>query len=779
MADFVAVIRRAVDGLTENTPEMRAKVYEKAKSAVVRQLENMKPRPPEVMFKRQLDKLDDAIRLVEEEHAEAAPAEQDDAQPTATDESAAPPIVADAADEETVETRHTEAESVEQAYHEPAPVEPEPVRHEEPASVVAETQHHEEPAPVEEPVRHEDVVAHDANRVEEPAFIDTAPFANREESVAAVQDEPVAEAVHVQSIDHADTHDDPILAHAEPARRHVTNRVMEQPFVVSESEVPGGDDDDAPEPRREDQDPAWLAAMQPEPEQPVRAEATTPDWAVDIDQEPEVAPPEPVQDEPQMPRAALTETDVATGFNDFLKQEFATPAVSPPPSKKGQDGDFSWDAPFDDLPDLPKPVAFEEALEAKQKEIDAAPAKEQQRQKNARAELEDLIGYDSQVDGDKAGNGEKLPPEVSRAMSKLEGKSFRVQKHKKKRSFNPLPIAIGVVGALIVAGGAYGLYHYRADVSTLVASYMPSDKAETPSDTRAVDEKAATDTKGVEDKAAVTDAKPADDDAKPTEVASLDPSMPTKFTQRLLADGTEAETDAAKVPIDQTLKEGKTIAGQTDAGEQVASTDAAVPAVKTDDKANAETPALAVTQKMFLYEEQLGGSPVAVPGTVTWSVKNDTTSTGDKKQPMIEASLDIPGRKMKALISFKRNSDVSLPASHIIEVVFDLPDNFPEGNVEKVERVAFKQTEQDRGNSLIAVPAKITDDFHMVALNDDADARKANTELMKTRSWIDIPITYRNNRRALITIEKGASGTEAFDKVMAEWAALGAQVNNN
>jgi hypothetical protein len=758
MADFVAVIRRAVDGLTDNTPEMRAKVYDKAKSAVVRQLDNMKPRPPEVMFKRQLDKLDDAIRQVEEEHSEAAPAGQD-VQPAAAAQSVAQPVVAESATEEPVE-----ATPAEPAYHEPAPVEPEPVRQEESEPVVAETHHYEEPASMDEPVRHDDAVSQDAARADEPAYIDTTPFANREEPIEPAHDE--AGADHARSMDH----DDPILAHAEPARRHVANRVMEQPFVESESEVPGGEHDAIASEPRDDEREAGR-------EQPARAESAMPDWGVDIDREPEIAPPEPVQDEPspQMPRAALTETDVATGFNDFLKQEFATPAVPPPP-KKGQDGDFSWDAPFDDLPDLPKPVAFEEALEAKQKEIEAAPERTEKRQKNARTELEDLIGYDSQASDGKNGDGEKLPPEVSRAMSKLEGKSFRVQKHRKKNRFNPLPIALGVAGALIVAGGAYGLYHYRDDVSTLVASYMPSST--TPSETRAVDEKPAADTKGIQDKASATDTKPSDADAKPTEVASLDPSMPTKFTQRLLADGSETETDAAKIPIDQTLKEGKTIAGQTDAGEQVASTDAAVPAGNTD-KANAETPALGVSQKMFLYEEQLGGSPVAVPGTVTWSVKSDTTSTGDKKQPMIEASLDIPGRKMKALISFKRNSDVSLPASHIIEVVFDLPENFPEGNVEKVERVAFKQTEQDRGNSLIAVPAKITDDFHMVALNDDADARKANTELMKTRSWIDIPITYRNNRRALITIEKGATGTDAFDKVMAEWAALGAQVNNN
>ncbi|OWK24439.1 hypothetical protein AJ87_22490 [Rhizobium yanglingense] len=62
MADFIAVIRRAVDGLAENTPEMRAKVYERARGAVQRQLENMKPRPPEAMLQRQLDKLDAAIR---------------------------------------------------------------------------------------------------------------------------------------------------------------------------------------------------------------------------------------------------------------------------------------------------------------------------------------------------------------------------------------------------------------------------------------------------------------------------------------------------------------------------------------------------------------------------------------------------------------------------------------------------------------------------------------------------------------------------------------------
>ncbi len=65
MADFIAVLQRAVDGLSSNTPIMRARVYEKARAAVVRQLGDMLPPPPDYMLRRQLSKLDAAIREVE------------------------------------------------------------------------------------------------------------------------------------------------------------------------------------------------------------------------------------------------------------------------------------------------------------------------------------------------------------------------------------------------------------------------------------------------------------------------------------------------------------------------------------------------------------------------------------------------------------------------------------------------------------------------------------------------------------------------------------------
>src|SRR5690606_19415572 len=115
--------------------------------------------------------------------------------------------------------------------------------------------------------------------------------------------------------------------------------------------------------------------------------------------------------------------------------------------------------------------------------------------------------------------------------------------------------------------------------------------------------------------------------------------------------------------------------------------------------------------------------------------------------------------------------DASLPASHIIEVVFSTGPGFDGGVIDSVQRIAMKRTEEDRGNALIAVPAKITDDFHMIALNDFPDARATNMDLLKNRDWIDIPIAYRNGRRALLTLQKGPAGKQAFETAIREWDA--------
>ncbi|KGF66873.1 membrane protein, partial [Hoeflea sp. BAL378] len=246
-----------------------------------------------------------------------------------------------------------------------------------------------------------------------------------------------------------------------------------------------------------------------------------------------------------------------------------------------------------------------------------------------------------------------------------------------------------------------------------------------------------------------------------------------KFNQRLNPDGTEVDAGPAPGPAADDTVEGRSVAELTDAGAvdeavaEQATTDA--PVAPGEATAPAAQP-LGVQQKMILYEERLGQQSLEVKqGTVVWSLVSEPSGDGPDEQ-VIRGEINNPDKGLSALITIKRNTDPSLPASHIVEVVFALPPGFDGGSIDQLQRIAMKQTEADQGNPLIAVPAKITQDFYMVALNDLAEAREANINLLRERNWIDIPVVYANGRQALITLEKGASGTEVFNQALDAWA---------
>ncbi|MGD9915348.1 MAG: hypothetical protein AB7S80_14795 [Rhizobiaceae bacterium] len=72
MADFVAVLRKTIDGLGEATPDMRKRVYDKARSTVAAKLAAISPPPPASVADRQRRSLEDAIAEVERGYAAPA-----------------------------------------------------------------------------------------------------------------------------------------------------------------------------------------------------------------------------------------------------------------------------------------------------------------------------------------------------------------------------------------------------------------------------------------------------------------------------------------------------------------------------------------------------------------------------------------------------------------------------------------------------------------------------------------------------------------------------------
>ena len=71
----------------------------------------------------------------------------------------------------------------------------------------------------------------------------------------------------------------------------------------------------------------------------------------------------------------------------------------------------------------------------------------------------------------------------------------------------------------------------------------------------------------------------------------------------------------------------------------------------------------------------------------------------------------------------------------------------------------MKSNEQARGTPLAGLAVKVTDGFFLVGLSNVDSDRSRNLQLLKERSWFDIPLVYANQRRAIIAIEKARRGS--------------------
>ena len=177
-----------------------------------------------------------------------------------------------------------------------------------------------------------------------------------------------------------------------------------------------------------------------------------------------------------------------------------------------------------------------------------------------------------------------------------------------------------------------------------------------------------------------------------------------------------------------------------------------------------------VAQRVVLYDEDPSDPKgKQYVGQVIWRTEQIKASGNQKADLAVRADIEIPDRKFKMTMSFRRNTDSSLPASHTAELTFILPPDFSGGGVSNVPGILMKSNEQARGTPLAGLAVKVTDGFFLVGLsNVDAD-RSRNLQLLKERSWFDVPLVYVNQRRAIIAIEKGSPGERAFNDAFAAW----------
>jgi len=177
-----------------------------------------------------------------------------------------------------------------------------------------------------------------------------------------------------------------------------------------------------------------------------------------------------------------------------------------------------------------------------------------------------------------------------------------------------------------------------------------------------------------------------------------------------------------------------------------------------------------VAQRVVLYEEEPDDPQgKRYIGTVVWRTEMRPASPGRPPELAVRGDIEVPERNMSVTLSLRRNTDQSLPASHTIEIVFTLPADSPSGGVQKVPGVLMKQAEQTRGVPLAGLAVPVTPGYFLIGLSSLETDMQRNIQLLKERAWFDIPIIYNNNRRAILAVEKGTPGEQAFNQAFATW----------
>lgn len=185
-----------------------------------------------------------------------------------------------------------------------------------------------------------------------------------------------------------------------------------------------------------------------------------------------------------------------------------------------------------------------------------------------------------------------------------------------------------------------------------------------------------------------------------------------------------------------------------------------------NDLAASVDPAVLAGSQSLLLEASTDGRTGAVPfsGTVDW-----TEGTDELGEPTLIGRANIPARNLGVRLTIRKNSDPSLPASHLMEVDFDVNDTFIGGTIANLPGVLLKNEELVPGTPLVGASARVVGNSFLFALSASPNDTSTNTNLLENRKWMDLAVVYGTGRNAIITLEKDDTAQALFAKVFGAW----------
>jgi len=139
-------------------------------------------------------------------------------------------------------------------------------------------------------------------------------------------------------------------------------------------------------------------------------------------------------------------------------------------------------------------------------------------------------------------------------------------------------------------------------------------------------------------------------------------------------------------------------------------------------------------------------------------------------EPTIIGQANIPAKNLGVRILIRRNGDRSLPASHLMEIDFEVSSAFAGGSIAGLPGILLKNEELVQGAALVGASARVVGNSFLFALSAAEPDIRTNLDLLQNRKWMDLAMIYSSGRRAIITLEKDETAQTLFNDVMAIWA---------
>ena len=189
----------------------------------------------------------------------------------------------------------------------------------------------------------------------------------------------------------------------------------------------------------------------------------------------------------------------------------------------------------------------------------------------------------------------------------------------------------------------------------------------------------------------------------------------------------------------------------------------------TDKQTTDNTPAVVAQRAVLLEEDPNDPQGKRSVGSVVWHTEMVSPGEGKPPELAVRADIEIIERNVGITWTLRRENESSSPTSHTIEIIFKLPPDFSSGGIINVSGIWMKQAELAPGTALAGLSTEVTSNYFLIGLSNAPADRDRNIQMLKERPWFDIPITYTDKRRAILTLEKGATGEQTLREAFAAW----------